>query len=289
MSFGETKPGGPIYFPSVYVPDNIRVIGDLIHWSVPPEAKDKKYARLTNMSVVEFSKLHCRPPQAVADFAAHHGVFGLKRLKDGAPKMPNEIAGDGARWLVSSQWAGPEDSEPISAWQSLSRRAFAILRINAALKKGRRRNPLPFVGLSDDWLVLGIDTAEGGRTLDVEDGQFYLCLEINDWLETGGVGLRLAPLEWSALHTSWKLEMNYFGFYDLFGALAYRLLLMVAGEESLYVCDGCSNPYIRTERAPRAGQENFCSDECRRVGMNRATQRSREKRRKTLHGETRPE
>ena len=102
--------------------------------------------------------------------------------------------------------------------------------------------------------------------------QLLLGAVVNDWLKTGGVGLALAP-GWAK--TMWQVEVSFAGFYNLFGALAYRMFLTVAGEENLYVCDACKTLYIRTERAPSPGQENFCGPDCRKISMKRAVQRFR--------------
>ena len=107
---------------------------------------------------------------------------------------------------------------------------------------------------------------------DLLDTQLLLGAVVNDWLKTGGVGLALAP-RWAK--TMWQVEVSFAGFYNLFGALAYRMFLTVAGEENLYVCDACKTLYIRTERAPSPGQENFCGPDCRKISMKRAVQRYR--------------
>jgi len=46
----------------------------------------------------------------------------------------------------------------------------------------------------------------------------------------------LAPLEWNQKNTTWTIEIDYQGcLYTLFGALAYRIFLMIAGEPKLYL------------------------------------------------------
>jgi len=110
------------------------------------------YTRLTDASVLRFSRLFDRSPQEIAEFAARSGVFGAKRMKRNAPRRPNEItflAGADVvfgrkRWTVSDwckslqRWPkgprGPYDSEPITVWRFLCRRAYAMLRINSVLE-----------------------------------------------------------------------------------------------------------------------------------------------------------
>src|SRR6266542_2608001 len=68
------------------------------------------------------------------------------------------ITVDGTRWLVSGlpPLLGSAQYEPLSLWRSLSRRADAILRINAALKD---RGPFPSAG-SQEWEALGWEKRE---------------------------------------------------------------------------------------------------------------------------------
>jgi hypothetical protein len=77
----------------------------------------------------------------------------------------------------------------------------------------------------------------------------------------------------------WSLDVVCKG---LFGGLAYQLMLAVVGEEGLYICDGCHAPYIRTVKAPKPGQNNFCPD-CKDIVPKRNAVkkwRENEKRRK---------
>jgi hypothetical protein len=167
-----------------------------------------------------------------------------------------------------------EDREPLWIWFLLSRQARAMLRVNAALK-GRTRNPMPSVGLEDDWRAIA---GPGEPFTDVRDSQFFLMLAVNEWLRIGEVGLRLRLMELSRTKTDWRIEVGYgdgFG-YNLYGHLAYQLFLSIAGEDRLYACSACGNPYIRVKKAPRAGQDNYC-DDCAHVAQLRATQRYRQK------------
>jgi transposase-like protein len=62
------------------------------------------------------------------------------------------------------------------------------------------------------------------------------------------------------------------------------LALAVADAESLFTCNGCGRPYIRSkQRKPNAGQANFCS-EC---AGGRKPQREAEKRYRENLRETR--
>lgn len=277
----------------MFVPDAVRLSDDMITWETPtprPRSVDpdppwrrrltwpNNRKRFNQTALLKFVELHSGPSQAIADFASRHGVFGARRLTDSEPPQSNEVFCIGQRWLISGRFIPPNE-EPVSLWRSLSRKAQAILRINSALKKGSARSPLPAWATNEDWAALldiGIDVA-GLRSPDepIEEAQFLLSQQINDWLRSAGVGFKLAPLEWSKNHTTWKVEVGFLDGYNLFGALAYSIFQTVAGEENLYVCDACNQIYIRTQRLPRPGQENFCSEECQKISIKRATQRYR--------------
>ncbi len=159
--------------------------------------------------------------------------------------------------------------EPLALWRMLATQLQAILRINARLK-GRTHDPSPKLS-PDQWKIIDPD---GDGPLDQpEDEQFFFQILINKWLTMGKVRPVLETMGWSPKSTKWTITIAYDG---LVGALAYRLLLTLVGEDRLYICSGCGEPYIRTARAPRPGQENFCSD-CGDIAARRAVERYRHK------------
>ncbi len=159
----------------------------------------------------------------------------------------------------------------LQRWLTLARRLNAVLGIRAALK-GRDRQPLPTPGPDNYWNLL-VPPALTPR--DVGMAQWHVNDEINWWLRLGGVRLQLGGFPRWTTRPEWKLEIAYDG---LIGGLAFQLLTVVV-QNKLYVCDGCHFPYIRDNRAPGPGQENFCPD-CTKVAARRATQRYRERRKK---------
>lgn len=272
-----SKRAGGIYYPSVQIPTTVTVDGDYLRWDdKKPDGQEAQWRRPTDRTLVEFSKLHSAPPESICDFARRYGVLRAFKVarKDRQDILPTDIEmPDGSVW-VASNYAGGTAKEPIELWRYLSSKIGAILRINSYLK-GRSRTPKPSPGLEEDWKILDGGDSTAPPLEDPRDAQFFLLHVINDWLRTGSVGLELSIANWSTRKTDWKLEITYSG---LLGALAYRLLLTVVGESNLYACDGCGNPYIRTKRAPRPGQENFC-DDCTEIAKRRASQRWKEKNR----------
>ena len=254
------SPKERLRYPSVRIPAAISIAGDFLEFEY---SSADEWRRPTDGTVIEFSKLDTN--EKILQFARRSGVLNVVEIKREHQESTDFELSSGSIWSPSR--FGGKGKEPLALWLLLARRMRAILRINSSLK-GRTRNPLPLVGQESDWTVLGASVP----LEDPKDAQFFLLLEINDWLRRGGEGLELGISEWSRLKTDWKLELSYNG---LLGGLAYRLLLMVVGESNLFACDGCGTPYIRLKRAPRPGQENFC-DDCTDVAGKRAVQRYRE-------------
>ena len=256
----------------VRIPKTVELDDDGLHlvWSYHNEQTIPQ-RRPTDRSVMQFSKLATADGASICAYARNHGVMEVVQIKPNHERDTDIKLTDGTIWRLGDRraWAYGK-KEPIGLWRSLAARLRAVLKINAALK-GRTRNPLPSVGTIEDWNALG-----GGPPLeDVRDAQLFLRQEVNRWLLWGGIRLELGMSGLSVSRTKWELWLNYDG---LIGGLAYRLLLMVIGEESLYVCDGCGEPYVRDKRAPRPGQENFC-DNCTEVSRKRATERYRKRKR----------
>jgi hypothetical protein len=259
-----------IFFPPVQVPETVTVDKKRLCWTVPSDPRPyyedgrRAYVRPTDRSILAFARL--ADAASICEYAKRYGLLWANPIDPKRKRETDVPLSDGSVWRPGGECdrLGLTGWEPIDLWLSLTRRLRAVLRINAALK-GRSRNPLPTPGEPDDWAVLG-----GGPPPDTpEDAQFFLLDEVNWWLSIGGVRLQLGILSFSEKRTAWKLEVAYNG---LAGGLAYRLLLMVTGESSLYACDGCGIPYVRLKRAPQPGQENFC-DDCSDVAQKRATKR----------------
>jgi hypothetical protein len=281
MSPDGNNRGGPVFFPPVLVPDTASVDGEYILWGFPRvsqrfyEDQRPSLVRPTDKSVLSFSRLE--DGVSVCQYAKRYGILWALQIDPNHARETDITLTDRTVWRLGDHrarvFAGSESTtdlrgkEPLGLWLSLAQRLRAVLRINAALK-GRTRQPLPTPGSPEDWAVLG----GGPPPEDLKDARFFLLREVNWWLAIGSVRLQLGIANFNQKRTSWKLDVAYDG---LAGGLAYRLLLMVTGESNLYACDGCGVPYIRTKRAPRPGQENFC-DDCADVAQKRATQRYRE-------------
>ena len=190
-------------------------------------------------------------------------------------KRPRDIISFAEKWgpLKIDSRGNPitagSGSEPIAAWQFLSRRAYSVLRIAKALEKGRPgdeedwallstpydgtdRQTAQFYGLSNNarWEFDKRTRSPGFRNA-IDYGKATIAGEVSEWLEKFTVYLTMA---WKS---RWQLEMSFKG--RMLAAIALQLALAVANAESLFTCNGCGRPYIRSkQRKPNAGQANFC-------------------------------
>jgi len=254
----------------IFVPGEIDGTEEWLRWKIPRVTSRHNWVRATDTTLERFARL--QTAAEVLQFARRYGVFGAKQIVETAPRLPNELRleASAGRWCVSLFGAGLTDREPVWIWLFLSRQVRAMLRINAGLK-GRTNWSELVVGTDDDWRAVA---GPGDPLTDVRDAQFFLMQAVNEWLRIGEVGLRLGVIEWSRTRTDWKIEVGYgdgHG-YNLFGQLAYRLFVSVAGEDRLYACSGCGTLYIRLKKRPRAGQDNYC-DDCTELAARRASQR----------------
>ena len=222
-------------------------------------------------------------------------------------KRPKDIIAFAEKWgplridSCGNAVSAVSGSEPIATWQFLSRRAYAVLRIAKALEKGQ-------CGDEEDWAMLSTNfthfsdwstspaviklpselfgalgnhlrwesdnrPGKGGFRNAIDYGKSTIAGEVSSWLEKFTVYLMLES------KPRWQLEMHFQGRF--LPAIALQLALAVANAESLFTCNGCGRPYIRSkQRKPNAGHANFCSEcaGCRKP-QREAEKRYRENRR----------
>jgi len=264
---------GGIEHSGICIPSDITVdkAGENLHYSYPRA----KWRKPTDRTLQMFSRLGNASPEEIVAFARQNGILGATQIKPQF-KLWNEdrvCRYGGADWaFIRPPYF--DGCEPLGLWRNLATQLRAILRINARLK-GHTHDPSPKPS-PDEWKI--IDLRKAGPIDTLIDEQYLFQYVINQWLRRGNVRPVLGTEEegYSLEATDWAIQINYDG---LVGALAYRLLLTVVGEDRLYICSGCGEPYIRAVRAPRPGQENFCSD-CVDIASRRAVERYRQKKRR---------
>ncbi|MBC8273672.1 MAG: hypothetical protein H8E40_01695 [Chloroflexi bacterium] len=244
---------GSLPFGQLSVPRHIDIVGDNLYWYDDPFDDYKRDKANDTGALNAFVRI--KTPDNILRFARRLGPLGL--CKHGLPPMHRgtwyrdeyengELVGvthtgewnpaDGAS---ERGWCPPCGPEPIKRWLEYSSLALSYLNLAASLK---------------------IDTGKRMRGLR----QLFLQDRVNEWL--GDAGIRL-ELNWSGNEPVLTLVGG-----GVFGALGVQLLSAVT-RNTLAVCSGCGEPYLRKARKPKPGQRNFCPD-CQSNGVpNRLGQR----------------
>ncbi len=189
-----------------------------------------------------------------------HDIESFKEEKPEAPRPPelpqDDPPTDFHLCLSRGSRAGTP-WEPVSAWRTWAKRAYALLAIAGALREAKR-------GAEDDWrLAYGIEdqdasgpgsyrapmtTDAGWRELEHLANRWLGAARVRPWLEMTGSSLQF------------KLGSDA-GSSPLYGAIAIQLGLAVSGAEGFAVCDVCKSVYA-PERKPRLNERHYCQ-QCR--------------------------
>ena len=200
-----------------------------------------------------------------------------------------------------------EAREPLSKWRSLSRHAWELLGIAAALRSGDALTFEQWTDLMSEQRILsgmgailalgtreqrsmvsaaakrsGFQTPDGPEEWQGEAEQ-YLWAEMIAWntkLGPVSFGIELDP----DADTGWTTVLEFGG--SMLCYIGFQLMLVVAGGD-IFTCSACGNPYIRPRgrsapkglrKAPKAGERNYCqAEECIRVRNRLAAKRYRER------------
>jgi hypothetical protein len=159
-------------------------------------------------------------------------------------------------------------AESIDGWVKIARRAYSILNIAAKLHQDKLGEVSDWASVKT-WFVWGPDDRplreqhdrwmeKFGNTVSGQKSR--LAFEINNWLATGDVKLRL---EWTnpPFHSDRKIGLSLRGRDGLFGFLAEQLVLAVARSSGLCTCSCCGGPYA-PRRRPNRNRRNYCP-QCR--------------------------
>jgi hypothetical protein len=113
------------------------------------------------------------------------------------------------------------------------------------------------MGIEEAWASMAHFVGQGAD----RDRKMWMRF-MNALLELG----RVRPwLTWEGAGTSERPKLMFSG-PDLLSYLALQLCLTATKHDALAVCSYCSRQYTPLQRAPKAGQRNFCP-ECRETGV----------------------
>jgi len=133
-------------------------------------------------------------------------------------------------------------AEPIEVFVARARQVRAAFEAAAYL---RRNEPVPAeYGLALSW-------AEWQWRWDLTAQRSFLAKKIEEHL--GSPNLRV---KWSDESQATLSIDSGFGFLP---AVWLGVAQVITEARGLYICDGCSTPYIRQKRRPRKGERNYCN------------------------------
>jgi transposase-like protein len=242
---------------ALIVPPQIEAQGDLLVWGSPVPGSLTRVMPSDRL-ISDFLKLGSPTSmKPFVKFAKRYGVFGATQLLDWE-KVPVSLSDalvlGKERWevlgCIGTEW------EPIEFWRVLS-------------------------GVdppSDNVWTQFAESAEEREWPPAHHlwARSLLAKVVNHWLRVGRVRLSISLSDLSKPPVSWETQIVCGDIYStLFGTIALQVMLLIAGAETLYTCNGCGIPYIPAGRRPRRGQNSYCDD----CGLDRA-RRDADRRRK---------
>ncbi len=179
----------------------------------------------------------------------------------------------------------PQCREPLSRWLAFAAQARSIVELAGHLHGG---GPVKLEERVAAWRVLYEGLVRDGAILDKlsrglaaesrrRNAVMFLGEYLNYWLELGGA--RPAVI-WPTGRfvgdadkgPSLELRAAPAG---VFGVMAIQLATAVTRSEAIYVCAGCRQSYLRTERASRSGR-NYCLA-CKGQGIHERDRKRRQR------------
>lgn len=158
--------------------------------------------------------------------------------------------------------------EPVDWWLYLARVFQTTLEVATRLRDGEGCS-------ADQWRLLGIP---GAQTLAVSGQKGGLALVVGSWLERHPVTL--------SLDTLLRLEMR--ASLGFLAPLWHQAAAIIAGGPALALCSSCGGIYMRSARAPKRGQRNYCPG-CGERACKRISKRERTRARSSVAGAARPD
>jgi hypothetical protein len=143
----------------------------------------------------------------------------------------------GHRWV---------NAEPLDWWLRMARQLRGVLVAGERLRDGQRLR-------AEDWHALGRPASRSTvARLSKWTERFFVASAISSHLEASGATFIVRP----GSERGFALELNTgLGFVP---ALWQETAGLLAGGRAIAVCSNCSRPYVRHQRAAKAGQRNYC-------------------------------
>lgn len=251
---GELVPGellgDPLLPMTIFrLPARAELREDLLYWSQPRP-------RLASPERMLDSFVRIRDGKDVLRFAKRYGPLWLS--SDGYPE--NAGRSPISPLLVDEDGNETGWCEQIEHWLQYVRLATAILTVATFAYEVKRAPEAELTRLSD-FTYFGVE----GR--DIGEQEDLLGLAVDFWLEQGDVRPTFSWRE-----AGWHFSLQ----GGTFGILGVQIMLAVSKSQGLAICDGCGNPYLRTQRKPQTGRNNFCTNsDCGEKGASKLRRRKK--------------
>ena len=108
----------------------------------------------------------------------------------------------------------------------------------------------------------------------------WLSWDVGGWVVIGQV---IPEMQYKG--GAWVLEHYAHGIVNLFGTLAYQLMIAIARTDGLATCCACGKSYVITGRRPNPDRRNYCHS-CGKAAADRDAARDYRRRQKLLDAAT---
>jgi hypothetical protein len=202
--------------------------------------------------LARFVDLHHQRDEEILKYAKKWGVLGI--CKHSLPCSHTQFAYSilaprhkNAEWCMPRAVPGRKHwyADPIEVWRLLSKQMATFQQLGAELNQDRP-------GDETVWRILPGNLASRPWR-SVSSARKFLALLLNLWLEIGQVR---PVIDWSTEKAGWQLSFNAVSIPNLFGFLAFNLVLSISRRE-LAFCSSCRKSYP-PDRRPNPSRRNYC-------------------------------
>jgi predicted RNA-binding Zn-ribbon protein involved in translation (DUF1610 family) len=302
----------PIQRGAIILPGTVRQVGEFLIWREDLR-RNPRQKRAGVALIDQFRQLHVASDEAILDFARRWGVLGI--CKHGLPTSHSPSCLPVAYWEGDTVYW----KEPLSVWRKYSRCVGAVLNVAGEVAQERNGRAadwrillhwsdeerlserdvwpsppghLPLVRLRERGFQDGeIDEAlidKHARLLGLPWGSLSAAREmlgvyVNGWIRMSGM---VPWLDWDGKLKVWRIDLVPSGYafssgltLGLLGALALRLMLVVANSEGFALCASCHQSYF-PKRRPDPTRRNYCPQCGKQAAWRDAARAVRERRRR---------
>ena len=233
-----------------------------------PENPHLRVVTADDSMLERFLKLEDAPVERIRSFVMDFGPLYIceHEMPNSHNRVRKYLPRDSSEHVCDALTRDGYLEEPVHVWRHISGRAKALLALGVELHQNRPAkaehwNRLPYRhDEGEEWFV------EPSGKIDLD--KRLLALELNSWMEGGGV---TPVLDWETPGA----PLLRFRPEGLFGAIGLQLATRLGRIAPTAVCSACGNYYERLGRAPKRGQHNYCPS-CKTTGPSKMYKRNQQ-------------